>query len=58
MLRREDDRYALAARASRDLGWGRRLFVDYGYYRNDSSIGGYSYGRHQLQIGLEFLRER
>lgn len=58
VLRREDGRYALAARASRGLGGDRRLFVDYSYYRNDSNIDGYSYGRHQLMIGLELLRER
>jgi hypothetical protein len=58
VLTREDGRYALAARANRGVGRGRQLFVDYSYYRNDSNIDGYSYGRHQLQIGIELLRER
>lgn len=58
VVRREDGRYVLAMRGSRPVGLGRRLFVDYSYYRNDSNIAGYSYGRHQLMIGLELLRER
>jgi hypothetical protein len=58
VLTREDGRYALAARASRGVGLGRRLFVDYSYHHNDSNIDRYSYGRHQLQIGIELLRER
>ncbi|MEX2198765.1 MAG: tetratricopeptide repeat protein [Burkholderiales bacterium] len=55
---RRDDRYGLALRASRDAGAGRRAFVDYSYYRNESSIDDYDYRRSQLMLGLEIALEK
>lgn len=51
---RNDDRYALALRSSRDAGAGRRVFLEFSYYRNDSSLGEYDFHRGQLLAGLEF----
>jgi tetratricopeptide (TPR) repeat protein len=54
---RRDDRHGLALRGSRALGTGRRAFVEYSYYRNDSSIDFYDYRRGQLLVGIELALE-
>lgn len=51
---RKDDRYAFALRGSRGAGAGRRVFLEFSYYRNDSNLGEYDYRRGQLLAGLEF----
>lgn len=58
VLARRDDRHGLALRASRDAGAGRRAFVDYSYYRSDSSIDDYDYRRSQLMLGIEIALEK
>jgi tetratricopeptide (TPR) repeat protein len=55
---RRDDRHGLALRGSRGVGAGRRAFVEYSYYRNDSSIDGYDYRRGQLLVGVEVALEQ
>jgi hypothetical protein len=55
---RRDDRYGLALRGSRGVGAGRRAFVEYSYYRNDSSIDDYDYRRGQLLVGIEVALEQ
>jgi tetratricopeptide (TPR) repeat protein len=55
---RRDDRYGLALRASRGVSTGRRAFVEYSYYRNDSSIDDYDYRRGQLLVGIEVALEQ
>lgn len=57
-LARRDERRGLALRASRDAGAGRRAFVDYSYYRNESSIDAYDYRRSQLMLGIEIALEK
>ena len=52
-LTREDGRWGAGLRASRPLSDGLRLFLDYGYYRNDSNISIYHYDRHQALVGVE-----
>ena len=58
VLARRDRRHGLALHASRDAGARRRAFVDYSYYRNDSSITGYDYRRSQLMLGLEIALDK
>lgn len=58
VLARRDERHGLALRASRDAGAGRRAFVDYSYYRSDSSIDDYDYRRSQLMLGIEIALEK
>lgn len=58
VVERKDDRYGLALRASRGVGAGRRAFVDYSYYRSDSSIDDYDYRRSQLMLGIEIALEK
>ena len=53
ILTRHDDRWGAGMRASRAFGSGRRLFFDYGYYRNESNIDAYDYDRHQALAGVE-----
>jgi hypothetical protein len=55
---RRDDRYGFALRASRGLSSARRAFVDYSYYRSDSSIDGYDYRRSQLMLGIEIALDQ
>jgi tetratricopeptide (TPR) repeat protein len=55
---RRDDRYGLALRGSRGVSTGRRAFLEYSYYRNDSSIDGYDYRRSQLMLGIEIALEK
>jgi tetratricopeptide (TPR) repeat protein len=57
VLVRRDDRHGLALRGSRGVGAGRRAFVEYSYYRNDSSIDDYDYRRGQLLVGIEVALE-
>jgi hypothetical protein len=52
-VRRKDDRYGFALRASRSLSAPWRAFVDTGYYRNESNLDTYDYGRYQLMVGIE-----
>jgi tetratricopeptide (TPR) repeat protein len=55
---RRDDRYGLALRGSRGVSTGRRAFLEYSYYRNDSSIDDYDYRRSQLMLGIEIALEK
>jgi len=52
-VRHKDDRYGFAVRASRRLSAQWRAFVDTSYYRNNSSLDIYDYGRYQLMVGIE-----
>jgi tetratricopeptide (TPR) repeat protein len=52
-VRRKDDRYGFALRASRSLSALWRAFVDTSYYRNQSNLNPYDYGRYQLVLGIE-----
>jgi tetratricopeptide (TPR) repeat protein len=58
VVERKDERYGLSLRGSREAGAGRRAFVEFSYYRNDSSIDEYDYRRSQLLAGVEFMLER
>lgn len=58
VVEREDDRASLALRGSRGAGAGRRVFVEFSYYRNDSSLEEYDYRRGQLLAGIEFDLEQ
>jgi tetratricopeptide (TPR) repeat protein len=55
---REDDRYGVAVRAYRRLAGPWRAFVDYSYYRNQSTVDTYDYGRQQLLAGIEVTLEK
>lgn len=55
---RKDDRYGFALRASRRLDVSWRVFIDYSYYRNESNLNAYDYGRHQLLTGIEAALEK
>jgi hypothetical protein len=55
---RQDDRYGIAARANRRLSALWRVFADYSYYRNKSTLDTYDYGRYQLTTGLEAVLEK
>jgi hypothetical protein len=55
---RRDDRYGLALRGSRGVSTRRRAFVEYSYYRNDSSIDDYDYRRSQLMLGIEITLDK
>lgn len=52
-LTRKDDLVGAGARASRRVNGAWRLFTDYSYYRNDSSLASYDYKRHLLTLGAE-----
>jgi tetratricopeptide (TPR) repeat protein len=58
VLERTDERYAFALRGSRGAGGGRRTFVEFSYYRNDSSVDEYRYRRGQLFAGIEFALDK
>jgi tetratricopeptide (TPR) repeat protein len=58
VVARRDDRYGLALRASRGVSAGRRAFLEYSYYRNDSSIDDYDYRRSQLMVGIEIALDK
>jgi tetratricopeptide (TPR) repeat protein len=55
---RRDERYGIAARASRRLSPVWRAFVDYSYTRNRSTLESYDYDRQQLMAGIEAALER
>ena len=55
---RKDDRYGFALRANRPLTAPWRAFIDYSYYRNQSNLDTYDYGRHQLLVGIEAALEK
>jgi len=55
---REDDRYGISVRAYRRLSGPWRALVDYSYYRNDSTVDTYDYGRQQLLAGIEVTLEK
>ncbi len=57
-IARKDDRYGIAARADRRLSSLWRVFADYSYYRNKSTLDTYDYGRHQLMAGVEAALEK
>jgi len=57
-IRRDDSRYGLAAHASHRLSGPWRAFVDYSYYRNDSTIDTYDYRRSQVLAGIEIQLEK
>jgi len=54
---RKEDLYGIAARANRRLSALWRVFVDYSYYRNKSTLDTYDYDRHQLMAGVEAALE-
>lgn len=54
---RQDDRYGFELRGSRGLSAPWRVFIDYSYYRNESNLNGYDYGRYQLLAGFEAMLE-
>ena len=58
VIKREDKRYGVAARAYRRLAGPWRVFIDYSYYRNDSTIDTYDYVRQQLLGGIEIVLEK
>lgn len=58
VVERRDERTSFALRGSRDVGERRRAFVEFSYYRNQSSIDLYDYRRSQLLAGVEFVLER
>ncbi len=58
VVRRQDDRYGIAARADRRLSSLWRVFADYSYYRNNSTLDTYDYGRQQVMVGIEAALER
>ena len=58
VVTRRDDRYGIAARANRRLSALWRVFADYSYYRNDSNLDIYDYGRQQLMVGVEAALEK
>jgi hypothetical protein len=57
---RDDDRYGVVMRAYRNRRltalW--RVFIDYSYYRNESTINTYDYIRYQLLVGIEAALEK
>jgi tetratricopeptide (TPR) repeat protein len=55
---RKDDRYGFALRANRRLTAPWRAFVDASYYRNQSNLDPYDYGRFQLMVGIEAALEK
>jgi len=55
---RKDDRYGFALRADRPLSTSWRALVDYSYYRNESNLDAYDYGRYQLMVGIEAVLEK
>ncbi|HZN86614.1 MAG TPA: tetratricopeptide repeat protein [Burkholderiales bacterium] len=58
VVERTDDRTSVALRGSRGAGAGRRVFVEFSYYRNASSIDQYDYRRGQLLAGIELDLEK
>jgi len=58
VIKREDERFGIAARAQRRLSGPWRVFIDYSYYRNDSTIDTYDYTRHQVLAGVEIVIEK
>ena len=57
-VRREEDRTLAAVRASRPLGTQWRVFADYSYYRNESTLDIYDYRRGQFLAGVEAALEK
>jgi hypothetical protein len=55
---RKDRRYGFALRANRRLTVPWRVFIAYSYYRNESNLDTYDYGRHQLMAGIEVALEK
>ncbi len=55
---RRDRRYGFALRANRRTTAPWRVFIDYSYYRNESNLDTYDYGRHQLMAGIEASPEK
>jgi tetratricopeptide (TPR) repeat protein len=57
-VRREEDRTLAAIRVSRPLGSLWRVFADYSYYRNESTLDTYDYRRGQFLAGVEAALEK
>jgi tetratricopeptide (TPR) repeat protein len=57
-ITREDKRFGIAARAYRSLSGPWRVFADYSYYRNESTIDIYDYGRYQVLAGVEVVLQK
>jgi tetratricopeptide (TPR) repeat protein len=55
---RKDNRVGLAARSYRALTGPWRVFIDYSYYRNNSTIDTYDYTRYQLLGGIEIVLQK
>lgn len=56
--KREDKRLGVELRGYRRLAGPWRVFADYSYYRNDSTIDTYDYSRYQVLAGIELVFER
>ena len=57
-VRREEDRTLAAFRVSRPLGSAWRVFADYSYSRNESTLDIYDYRRSQFLAGVEAALEK
>lgn len=57
-VRREEDRSLAAFRVSRPLGSAWRVFADYSYSRNESTLDIYDYRRSQFLAGVEAALEK
>ncbi len=57
-VRREEDRTLAAVRVSRPLGSLWRVFADYSYTRNESTLDIYDYRRGQFLAGVEAALEK
>jgi hypothetical protein len=57
-VRREEDRGLAAVRVSRSLGTHWRVFADYSYTRNQSTLDIYDYRRGQFLAGVEAALEK
>jgi len=57
-ITREDKRFGIAARAYRVMAGPWRVFADYSYYRNESTIDIYDYSRYQVLAGVEIVLQK
>lgn len=57
-VKREDKRLGIELRGYRRLAGLWRVFADYSYYRNDSTIDTYDYRRYQVLAGIEVVFEK
>jgi tetratricopeptide (TPR) repeat protein len=57
-VKREDKRLGIELRGYRRLAGPWRVFADYSYYRNDSTVDTYDYTRYQVLAGIEVVFEK